>query len=340
MTYHVYVSLMDDDRIARFTMDADSGALEPRDGIALAGGPAPMTFDPSRRFVHVAQRESCELSSFAVDAVSGDWSLLGSIPLESDPCYIDTDRGGRYLLSAYYNAATAAVHGIGEDGAAQHPPIEWRSTATGAHCFQTDPSNRFAFVPHIANRGGPNAIFQFRFDAATGRIADNEPARLTPAEPVGPRHFCFHPAKDIVYVSNEQGCSVSAYDFNSTAGTLAHRQTLSTLPEGWSGENSCSQIRITPSGRFLYAPNRGHNSIAGFAVDAASGQLSPLGHVEAEPVPRAFGLDPQARFLLSAGLETGRLAVYRIDEENGQLERIATHDVGARPMWVSVIPAE
>jgi 6-phosphogluconolactonase len=138
----------------------------------------------------------------------------------------------------------------------------------------------------------------------------------------------------MVYVSNEQGSSVTAYAFDTERGTLRSVQTVPTLPDGFSGRNSCSQIQISPSGRFLYAPNRGHNSIASFAVGAATGELSPIGWVEAEPVPRAFSLDPRGRFLYAAGLETGNLAAYRIDDSAGTLTRFATYEVGARPMWV------
>ena len=121
-----------------------------------------------------------------------------------------------------------------------------------------------------------------------------------------------------------------------SAGTLTAFQTVSTLPDGFEGNNSCSQIQIAPSGRFLYAPNRGHNSIAGFTVDEATGRLSAIGRVSTEAVPRAFSLDPQGKFLFSAGLETGRLAAYRIDAESGELEPLEIYDVGRKPMWVLI----
>jgi 6-phosphogluconolactonase len=108
------------------------------------------------------------------------------------------------VLSSYYQRAHAAVHAVGQDGAVGGPPIEWLKTAIGAHAIQTDPSNRFAFVPHIDNRGGPNAIFQFRFGPQTGHLTPNSPLRVGQPAGTGPRHFCFHPRKDILYFSNEQ----------------------------------------------------------------------------------------------------------------------------------------
>ena len=172
--------------------------------------------------------------------------------------------------------------------------------------MQTDPTNRYAFVPHIAGNG-PNAIFQFRFDAHTGRLTPNSPARVEPDALLGPRHLCFHPSLDILYCSNEQGCSVTGYRLDTATGTLAALQTITTLPEGYTERNTCSQIQVSASGRFLYAPNRGHNSIACFAVDPSTGQLTATGRVASEPIPNALCLDPQDKFLFSAGQASGRI---------------------------------
>ena len=332
----MYVSLQGDDKIVRFTMDEATGDLERLDELAVPGGPAPMAVDPAQRFLHVARRGECKISSYRIDPRTGDLSLIGDIPLPTDPCYLSTDRTGRFLLSAYYEGRGIAVHPIGADDGAADPPVERRETARGAHCFQTDPSNRFAFVPHIAGRG-PNEIWQFRFDEATGRLTPNATPKTIPEQPVGPRHFCFHPTKPMVYFSTEQGCSVTAYRLDASEGTLTAMQTVSTLPAGYTGQNSCAQIRIAPSGNFLYAPNRGHNSIAGFTVDATSGLLTPNGHAACEPVPRAFNLDPDGNFLYAAGLESGRLAAYRIDASTGALHPLKLYPLGRRPMWVLLL---
>lgn len=336
MPYVMYVSLQEDDKIARFHMDPTTGKLTLQGEMAVAGGPAPLAVDPQRRFLYAARRGACIMSSFRIEPGTGNLTSIGEVPLESDPCYIATDRSGKFLFSAYYQAGKAAVHPIGADGAAYGPPVEWRDTARGAHCMQADPSNRYVFVPHIAGNG-PNAIFLFRFDAQTGRLTPNTPPQVAPERPDGPRHYCFHPQKNILYFSNEQGCSVTAYAFDPASGRLSPRQTVSTLPEGYSGKNSCSQIQITPSGKFLYAPNRGHNSIACFAVDDTTGHLTPRGQVPSETVPRAFSLDPTGTFLYAAGLESGRLAAYRIDQATGQLQPLEVYPVGKRPMWVLIL---
>ncbi len=162
----------------------------------------------------------------------------------------------------------------------------------------------------------------------TGRLTPNSPFRVEPAERLGPRHYCFHPTQDLVYFSNEQGCSVTGYRLDRATGTLSAVQTVTTLPDGYTARNTCSQIHLTSSGQFLYVANRGHNSIAGFAVDAATGRLSAIGHVPTEPVPSAFSLDPSGHFVFAAGSASGRLASYRVNGETGALTPLTTYAVG------------
>ncbi|MFC1988937.1 lactonase family protein [Chloroflexota bacterium] len=336
MRYYMYVSIWGEDRVLIFTVDPETGKLDSQGEVAVPGGPAPLAIDPERRFLYVGRRVDCEVSSYRLDGNTGDLSLIGTAPLEDEPCYLNTDRKGRFLLSTYYRAGKVAVHPISDDGIVGTPPREWINTASGAHSIQTDPSNRFAFIPHIGAPVGPNMILQFKFDDTTGRLTPNSPPRVVPDDGAGPRHFCFHPGLDVIYFSNEQGCSVTAYRFDSSGGTLSAFQTVSTLPDDYDGQNMCAQIQISPSGRFLYAPNRGHNSIACFFVDAYTGQLTPIGRMPTEAIPRAFSLDPEGNFLFAAGLESGRLAAYRINTDTGELEPLETYAVGKSPMWVLI----
>jgi 6-phosphogluconolactonase len=331
----MYVSLQDDDKILVSAMDAETGKLTPRGEVPVSGGPSPLTISPDRKVLYVGHRNVPEISSFRIDPDTGGLTQSGTVSPEAAPTFLSTDRKGRYLQSPYYQGAHAAVHPIGDDGSVGGPPIEWLETATGAHAMQTDPSNKFAFVPHIAGNG-PNAIFQFRFDENTGHITPNSPLRVEPEEHLGPRHYCFHPTQNILYFSNEQGSSVTGYRLDTSTGTLSAFQTITTLPEDYAGRNTCSQIQISPSGKFLYAPNRGHNSIAGFSVDASSGRLTAIGQVATEDRPSAFSLDPEGNFLYAAGSESDRLASYRVNGDTGELTPMETYSVGERPMWVLI----
>ena len=336
MPNYMYVSLQDDDKVLVLTMDAGTGKLTPKGEVPVSGGPSPLAISPDQKALYVGHRNVSGISSFRIDPDTGELTQNGTVSPEAAPTFLSTDRSGRYLLSSYYQGAHAAVHPIGDDGAIGGPPIEWLETAIGAHAMQTDPSNKFAFVPHIDNRGGPNAIFQFKFDPNTGHLTPNSPLRVGQPTGTGPRHFCFHPSKDILYFSNEQGSSVTGYNFDPTDGTLSAFQTISTLPAGYQESNTCSQIQISPSGKFLYAPNRGQNSIACFSVDASSGQLTAIGQVSTEDRPSAFSLDLEGNFLFAAGSETNRLASYRINGDTGELTPLETYSVGKRPMWVLI----
>jgi 6-phosphogluconolactonase len=345
----LFVGLQDDDKIVTFGIDAGAGKLVPRAETAATGAPSVFAVSPDRRVLYVGYRGTPGIESYRIDSSSGALTSLGRATTEHWPTYLAADRAGKYLLSASYQGGYASVHPLGSDGAVSGSALDRQNTAPGAHAILTDPSNRFAFVPHIArqqdnvleppkNIPGPNFIAQFRFDAATGRLSPNAPFKLEPKDPIGPRHYCFHPSLDIVYFSDEQGCSVTAYRLDRGSGTLSAVETIPSLPTGVTVRNTCSQIYLTPSARFLYVGNRGHNSIAGFAVDPATGRLTPAGHAATESVPTAFGLDSTGTFLFAAGTASGRLASYRVDDKTGALTPLDIYTVGRRPAAVLAVP--
>jgi 6-phosphogluconolactonase len=211
--------------------------------------------------------------------------------------------------------------------------VESVRTLEKAHAILVDRDNRFAFVPHT----GPNTIVQFAFDAKTGKLMPGNPARLTTPENTGPRHIVFHPSLNVAYVSNEQGGSVTAYQFDRPSGSLAAQQTVSTLPGGFSERNACAEIKIHPTGKFLYVSNRGHDSIARFQIDGATGMLTAQGQTATEKTPRSFDLDPSGNRLYVCGEATNRIAAYKIDPETGGLTPLATVSVGNMPWWITLV---
>jgi 6-phosphogluconolactonase len=344
----LYVCATDDNKIAPFAINAETGQLTAQAEVPLAGGPSVTAISPDRRTLYVGHRTTPAISSFRIDPAGSGLTLIGTKSQAHAPTFLAPDRAGRYLLSAYYQGGGVAVYQLAADGSVGAASQEWLATATGAHAIQTDPSNRFVFVPHIAriqdnvleppkDNPGPNMIMQFRFDPNSGHLTANSPSRVELTDRLGPRHYCFHPTLDLVYFSNEQGCSVTAYRLDRATGALAAAQTVSTLPDGFTARNTCSQIHLTPSGRFLYVGNRGHNSIAGFSVDPASGRLTAIGRAPTEAVPSAFGLDPAGHFLFAAGTASGRLASYRINQETGALTPLTTYAVGQRPGAVQAV---
>jgi 6-phosphogluconolactonase len=263
MKCHLYVSLFREDKILIFAADSQTGKLQAQGEMKVSGQPANMAFDPGQQFIYVGRKADRSISTYRRNSETGAMTLAGTVPVGLEPDYLATDRKGRFLFSTYINEGRLAVHQIGCDGILQTPVVEWLTTYRGIHSIQTDSSNRFAFIPHIAG-SDPNLILQFKFNEATGHLTPNTPDRVIPEKDAGPRLFCFHPSLDILYFCNQEGSSVTAYKLDTTAGTLRALQSISTLPDGYREKSKCAVIQISPSGKFLYVNNRGHNSIACF----------------------------------------------------------------------------
>ena len=311
-------------------MDPTSGDLELLETFELSGTPGPLALDPEKKHIYVCRRGVNRTTSLDIDHKTGSLTETSSVNIDEDHCYLYVDPSGKNLLSASYGGGFTASHRINEDGTLVEKPNCQISTAIKAHFIQTDRSNTYAFVPHV---GESNAIFQFHFDSDSGLLTPNAIPSVSPPDGVGPRHMEFHPELDMVYVSNEQGSSISTYKFDPATGTLSLSQTLSTLPEGFSESNSCAQIHIAPSGSHVYVSNRGHDSIACYAIDPSSGELTALGQQPTESVPRAFNIDPTGKFLYAGGQASGKLAAYRI-LDSGLLELLKTYDIGLESLWV------
>lgn len=331
MKYLLYITSNKDNIISSFSLEPNNGRLDELGGFHINGAPGPLAVHRQYRVLYVGLRGSNELAALRIDPATGALSPLCSVELRSDPCFLSLDNTGRYLLSAYYRAGAIACHAIRVDGTIVQKPYSWIRTKSYAHAVRTDPSNRFAFVPHV---GKSNRILQFRFDAETGRLARNKPFKLIPKSKDGPRHLSFHPNGRWVYVSNEQSSSVTQYHLDHRSGVLIAGQTVSSRPCDLRGENSCAQIHLHPTGAFLYVSNRGDDSIACFSINQANGEIEMTGQHPTERVPRAFAIDPEGRYLFAAGEASGRMASYRIDQSTGLLDHLRTYSVGGTPLWV------
>jgi 6-phosphogluconolactonase len=329
----MYVSASGEDKIKNFIVDPQTGKLESKGEVVVIGSPANLVIAPSRDFIYVARKGIKEISTFRRNLETGDISFIGTMSVEAEPGYLAVDKKGKYLFATYFWMGQVAVYPINNQGIVTNPPLELFNTAKGVHSVQTDPSNQFVFYPHIAVIG-PNLILQFKFDETTGHLVPNTPDRVIPEEGVGPRDYCYHPKLNTVYFCNEEGSSVTVYQFNPVAGTLSALQTVSTIPDNFKEKNRCALIQITPSGRSLYVANRGHNSMACFSVHALTGLLTPIGQVPTEPETRAFSLDPAGDFLFAAGEKSGRLVAYRVNRDTGELKLLETYTVGKAPWWV------
>ncbi|MEA2632123.1 MAG: 6-phosphogluconolactonase, partial [Chloroflexota bacterium] len=262
------------------------------------------------------------------------------------PCYLTVDRAGKNVLVANYGSGSVACLPV--DAAGRLEPASSflqhegsgadrkRQAGPHAHSINLDAANRFAIAADL----GLDKLFIYRFDAGKGTLTPNDPpfARVAPGS--GPRHFAFHPDGRHGYVINEMACTVTAFDYDPERGALSEIQTISTLPEGTRGSNlSTAEVQVHPSGRFLYGSNRGHNTIAIFAIDAATGRLRPVGHQPTQgKTPRNFGIDPTGRYLLAANQDSGTVVAFRINPQTGQLEPTGQVAEVPKPVCVKFVP--
>ena len=206
-----------------------------------------------------------------------------------------------------------------------------RQKGPHAHSINVSPDNRFAFVADL----GIDKIMIYKLDIEEGTIVANSPpfAKVKPG--AGPRHFTFHPNGKYAYVINELDCTVTAFVYESVSGALKDIQTITTLPNGFNGSNACAEIRVHPSGKFLYGSNRGHDSIVVYRVDLTDGKLTYVEHETADiKTPRNFNIDPTGKFCLVANQGKGSVVVFRINKETGALEP-TDHKVSvAKPVCV------
>jgi len=328
----VYVAEGGHNRVAVYALDEEKGALTRLGDVELAGSPGALALSHDRRHLYVAVRSEGTFSTLAIDPATGLLRLVSTVPAAGRAAYVSTDRTGRWLLAAYYGEGLVSVSRIGEDGAIADEPLWILDIGEKAHCLETDPTNRFAFCPHPMDL---NCVDQFLFDEESGQLTLNTPPTLIGEPGAGPRHLKFHPNGKWAYLVNEQGKSVTFCHFDEEAGTLARKQTLSTHPRDWYANwGSCAEMRITEDGRFLYASNRGHESIAAFAIDATSGELTALGRTPTEKIPRSFDIMPGGEFMVVAGQGEGRLVLYRRNVTSGSLNELERLECGKSPVWV------
>jgi 6-phosphogluconolactonase len=333
-------------------LDPGTGRIQT---LTLAGetdNPSFLAIHPTRRYLYAvgeisnyAGRKSGAVSAFRIDPETGLLALLNQQPSQgTGPCHVVVDRTGRNVLVANYGSGSAACLPIARDGrlgkatsSVQHEGSSVnprRQQGPHAHAIELDAANRFAFVPDL----GLDKVFIYRFDAERGQLAPNDPPWVAVAPGSGPRHFAFHPSGRFAYVINEMGSTVTAFRYDAPRGALESIQTVSTLPEGFKGENTTAEIAVHPSGKFLYGSNRGHDSIAIFAIDASTGKLRAVGHEPTQgKTPRNFALDPTGRYLLAANQATDNVVVFRIDATTGAL-RPTGHSLGVpSPVCVVVV---
>ncbi len=328
-----------------FEVDRTTGALTPCGVYESGTSPSCLVLNAAGTRLYsanetdrVGEGKEGTVSAFAIDRADGQLKLLNTVPSGgAGPTYVSVHPSGKFLLVANYFGGSVAVLPIRPDGglgsatdvkrdegtvgprkATNAPPGSFAFSGhdhTHAHMIQADPAGRF--VLHVDL--GLDRIFIWRFDDAKGVLTPNDPAALSLPPGDGPRHFCFHPDGRRLYSLQEEGSNIVLFDYDARQGRLAARQTVSTLPSGFAGSNFCSEILVSADGRFLYAGNRLHDSIAIFSIGAA-GTLTYVGEEWTRGnYPRSFNFDPTGRFLYCCNQRGDNLAVFRVERQTGSL---------------------
>jgi 6-phosphogluconolactonase len=321
--------------------DPETGALSQPVQAGQVRRPSWVTQHPSGKFLYAcdemvdaAGKKSGGVMGFAVDPATG---MLTRIDEESSggggPCFVEVDPSGRTLLAANYGSgslaslpidpatgkmsAPASTHQLQGTG-----PNQKRQAGPHAHCFRVDPSGKFAVGCDL----GTDKVMIYRLDAAAGTVTPNDPPFGSMAGGAGPRHIAFSPDGKIFYVNGEMGQNVTAFAWDADKGALREIQTVETLPADYPAAardaNTTAQILVSPNGKFLYVSNRGHDSIAAFAIDPATGKLTPRGFTPTGgKVPRNFAIDPSGKFMIVGNQASNELVVFKIDPESGGLTK-------------------
>ena len=336
--------------IYSYRFDPESGKAAPLGLAAESANPSFLAVDPQQRFLYAVNEvsdykgeKSGGVSAFAIDRKTGKLTFLNEVASRgAGPCHVSLDKTGKHVLVANYDSGNVAVFPVLADGRlgettafdqhSGHGPNAERQEGPHAHEIQVTPDNRFALVPDL----GLDELVVYRFDAAKGALAANDPpfAKVEPG--AGPRHFVLHPNGKFAFVLNEMGGSVDAFSYDSRRGALRHIQTVSSLPADFKGQNDSAEIQMDRSGKFLYASNRGPDTIAVFSVDAKTGMLKAVEQVPTTgKTPRNFVIDPTGKYLLAANQESNNIVVFRIDPKTGRLAK--TDQVIEAPSPVSIV---
>ena len=345
--------------IYAYRFDTDTGEIASIGVAAETANPSFLAVHPNQRFLYAVNetgnyqgQKSGAVSAFSIDHTTGKLTLLNEVASKgADPCYITVDKTGKYVLVANYTGGSVAVFPVLEDGRLGEATAFIQHTGHGAdperqegphaHSIDLSPDERFAIVDDL----GLDETLVYRFDRAKGSLTLNDPqiyTTLAKADPgAGPRHFAFNPNGKFAYVVNEIQSTVSVLSYDGSAGVLRRLQTISTYPKDFSAHNDDAEIQVQPSGKFLYASNRGHDSIAVFAIDPDKGTLTLVEYASTNgKTPRSFEIAPGGSLLFAANEKSNNIVVFSIDAKTGRLKPTGKVLDVSEPVCVKFVPID
>ncbi len=351
----VYVSNAADGDIGSYRMQAD-GSLRPGARFKAADAVGPLALSPDRRCLYAAVRsQPFSLHAYSVDPGSGALTPLAVSPLAASCPYISLDQTGRFLFGASYHAHLISVNAVGADGRVGAAPLQVIPVGRNAHSIRVDQSNRYVYVPTL----GSDQIFQFAFDANSGRLSSNTPAVAQMQPGTGPRHFVTSADNRFLYALSELLGAVTIFSLDADTGLLAEIGAASGLapdtklvpgaprvavgvvdtapPRNRDHDIWAADIHLRPDGKFLYISERTGSTLGAFSVNAHTGKLAYLGSTPTERQPRGFAIDPTGSFLVACGEQSDTISVYAIDAASGALALLRQYPGGKGANWVEIV---
>jgi 6-phosphogluconolactonase (cycloisomerase 2 family) len=347
-----------------FEFRPDTGELLLLKLAAETASPSWISLHPSGRCLYAVNEvsdyggNSGSVSAFSIDRANGDLRLLNTVSSHgAGPTHMSVDASGKYAFVANYFGGSFAVLPILPNGAlgeASYVHTDQGSLGSlhaadaprgsfaisghdspHAHMIQPDPTNHFVVQTDL----GQDRIYVYRFDSRTGRLTPAETPYISVPSGDGPRHFVFHPGGRWMYSIQEEASTIICFAFDPGAGSLTPQQTVSALPQGFGGSSFGSEILVSPDGRFLYAANRLHNSIAIFAI-GGDGKLDRIGEISTQgDYPNQFSMDPSGSFLFVCNQRSDQITSFRIDKNSGQLAFTGRYQPLGTPMCITFLPA-
>jgi 6-phosphogluconolactonase len=317
--------------IYAFRFQPSTGKITPIGAVAEAPNPSFLTISPDHRFLYAVNWKGSDtvpgntVSAYGLDAHTGQLTFLNKVSSRGEmPNHLTIDATGKTVLVANYATGTFAALPVGPDGRLgestgfdkHEGPKVPQHDAPHAHSVALSSDQRMAFVAEL----GLDRVYMYHLEAAKHTITPNDPPFITTVAGSGPRHLALHPNGKFLYANNETNSTATVFSYQAASGTLKELQNVSTLPPDIKARNSTAEIQIDRAGKFLYVSNRGHDSIAVFSIDSASGLLTPVEHVSTQgKTPRNFSLDATGAYLFAANENSSNIVLFRVDANTGRL---------------------
>jgi 6-phosphogluconolactonase len=334
-----------------------SGHLTDPELATTTANPTFLAVDPRHQYLYAANeinefrgQKAGSVTAYAFDGATGKLTELNQQSSGGQgPCHVSVDFSGKTVMVANYVGGSVEALPVQPDGSLGAPTSFIQHTGSSvnptrqagphAHCIIPAPSDKFALVCDL----GLDKVLVYKLNAKKGTLTPNDPPFATVKPGEGPRHLAFHTFGKYVYVLNEMGCTVTVFAYDQKKGALSELQDISTLPEGQEKKPNftCAEIMVHPTGKFLYASIRGHNSISVFHIDGRSGMLTLVDNTPtAGRTPRNFSIDPTGRFLIAANQDSGNVVVFNIDPDTGRLTPTGQQLEISSPVAIVFMPVQ